>query len=149
MKTMRFICTCIKNWSHFEPYKLDFLNPLTHKRNHADLNPDFNRVLCLSVLSETDSPLCGHCLHHVLIPSTSHWCARVDRCGHVFYQPLTLKEIIMFYENYLFDAVEIVLNWELHEENFANAVNDQAQLMAGVTPEDVIHSNIPVTTRHT
>jgi len=42
----------------------------------------------------------------------------------------------MDYENYILDALEMVMAWELPEEEFADAVNDQARLMAGLTPED-------------
>ena len=34
-------------------------------------------------------------------------------------------------ENYIIDALEIVSSWDLPEEDFAEAVNDQARLMAG------------------
>jgi hypothetical protein len=39
------------------------------------------------------------------------------------------------YENQLLDAIETVSAWELPEEEFADAVNAQAKLMAGV-PSD-------------
>ena len=42
----------------------------------------------------------------------------------------------MDYENYILDALEMVMAWELPDEEFADAVNDQARLMAGLTPED-------------
>jgi hypothetical protein len=42
----------------------------------------------------------------------------------------------MDYENYILDALEMVMTWELPDEEFADAVNDQARLMAGLTPED-------------
>ena len=42
----------------------------------------------------------------------------------------------MDYENYILDALEMVMAWNLPEEEFADAVNDQARLMAGLTPED-------------
>ena len=40
-------------------------------------------------------------------------------------------------ENLILDALEIVLSWDLPEEDFAGAVNDQAMLMAGVNPDDI------------
>jgi hypothetical protein len=43
----------------------------------------------------------------------------------------------MDYENYILDALEMVMTWELPDEEFADAVNDQARLMAGLTPEDI------------
>jgi hypothetical protein len=42
----------------------------------------------------------------------------------------------MDYENYILDALEMVMTWELPDEEFADAVNDQARLMAGLTSED-------------
>ena len=36
------------------------------------------------------------------------------------------------YEDYITDAVEIVSAWEVPEEEFARAVNDQARLLAGM-----------------
>ena len=43
----------------------------------------------------------------------------------------------MTYHDYLRDALEMVLAWDLPEEELADAVNDQARLMAGVPPEDI------------
>jgi hypothetical protein len=43
----------------------------------------------------------------------------------------------MTYENQILDALMIVSAWDLPEEDFADAVNDQARLMAGIDPEDV------------
>ena len=42
----------------------------------------------------------------------------------------------MDYENYILDALEMVMAWELPEEDIPKAVNDQARLMSGLTPED-------------
>ena len=39
-------------------------------------------------------------------------------------------------EEYLLDAVAIVSASEVPEEEFADAVNSQARLMAGVSPHD-------------
>ena len=41
----------------------------------------------------------------------------------------------MDYEIYLPDAVDMVSAWEICEEDFAQAVNDQARLMAGMDLE--------------
>ena len=43
----------------------------------------------------------------------------------------------MNYENYILDAIEIVGAWDLPEEDLADAINDQARLMAGVNPDDI------------
>ena len=40
-------------------------------------------------------------------------------------------------ENYILDAIEMVSAWDLPEEDLADAVNDQAMLMAGVNPDDI------------
>ena len=40
------------------------------------------------------------------------------------------------YENYLIDALDMVAAWELPEEDLADAVNAQARLMAGISPDD-------------
>ena len=40
----------------------------------------------------------------------------------------------MTYENQILDALIIVSAWDLPEEDFADAVNDQAMLMAGIDP---------------
>jgi hypothetical protein len=47
----------------------------------------------------------------------------------------------MNYEDYLQDAIELVNAWEIPEEDFAQAVNDQARLMCGINLE--ISSNLP------
>ena len=38
----------------------------------------------------------------------------------------------MNYEDYIPDALLLVSAWEIAEEDFAQAVNDQARLMAGM-----------------
>lgn len=43
----------------------------------------------------------------------------------------------MNYQNYLLDAVDVVLAWEVPEESFAEVVNAQACLMAGLCPEEI------------
>ena len=40
-------------------------------------------------------------------------------------------------ENHILDALEIVSAWDVPDEDFADAVNDQAMLMAGVNPDDL------------
>jgi hypothetical protein len=45
-------------------------------------------------------------------------------------------------ENYILDAVEIVSAWDLSDEGFAQAVNDQARLMAGVNPDELWETQV-------
>ena len=40
-------------------------------------------------------------------------------------------------QDYILDALEIVSAWDVPDEDFADAVNDQARLMAGVDPDDI------------
>jgi len=40
-------------------------------------------------------------------------------------------------QDYITDALEIVSAWDVPDEDFAQAVNDQARLMAGVSPDDL------------
>ena len=40
-------------------------------------------------------------------------------------------------QDYILDAIEIVSSWGLPEEDLADAINDQAMLMAGVNPDDI------------
>ena len=41
-------------------------------------------------------------------------------------------------ENYILDALEIVSAWQdIPDEDFAQVVNDQARLMAGVNIDDI------------
>lgn len=40
-------------------------------------------------------------------------------------------------EDYILDALDIVSAWNLPDEDFAQSVNDQAMLMAGVNPDDM------------
>jgi hypothetical protein len=42
----------------------------------------------------------------------------------------------MHTEDYIFDALEIVSVWDIPDEDFAQAVNDRAKLMSGISPED-------------
>jgi len=39
-------------------------------------------------------------------------------------------------EAHLSDAIETVSDWDLPEEDFADAVNAQARLLAGIEPEE-------------
>ena len=39
-------------------------------------------------------------------------------------------------QNYLCDAIDVVLSWEIPEEGFADAVKAQACLMAGISPDE-------------
>jgi hypothetical protein len=49
-------------------------------------------------------------------------------------------------ENHLSDAIEAVSAWDLPEEDFADAVNAQAKLMAGIPVEEpwCIDSDTPI-----
>ena len=49
----------------------------------------------------------------------------------------------MDYQQYLQDAIELVEAWEVPEEDFAQAVNDQARLMCGSNLEH--SSDLPLT----
>lgn len=40
--------------------------------------------------------------------------------------------------NYLLDAYDIVSAWELPDEDFAEAVRQQALLMAGIDPSEIL-----------
>jgi len=42
----------------------------------------------------------------------------------------------MDYEDYISEALELVLAWDLPEDTLADAVNEQAKLMAGYYPEE-------------
>lgn len=42
----------------------------------------------------------------------------------------------MYFQYYLLDAIDLVLARELPDEVFADAVTDQASLMARVNPEE-------------
>ena len=43
-------------------------------------------------------------------------------------------------ENYILDALEMVSAWDLPDEDFAQAVNDQAHLMRGLNPDDFLET---------
>jgi hypothetical protein len=42
----------------------------------------------------------------------------------------------MEYEDYIPEALDLVLAWDLPEDALADAVNEQARLMAGYYPEE-------------
>ena len=42
----------------------------------------------------------------------------------------------MTYENQILDAL-LFLDWDLPEEELADAINDQVMLMAGVSPDEL------------
>ncbi len=44
----------------------------------------------------------------------------------------------MNYQNYLIDAVNDVLSWDIPDESLAEAVTAQASLMAKVNPDEMI-----------
>ena len=43
----------------------------------------------------------------------------------------------MHTEDYILDALETVSAWDIPDEDFADAVNAQARLMAGVHPDEL------------
>ena len=43
----------------------------------------------------------------------------------------------MTFENQILDALMIVSAWDIADEDFADAVNDQAMLMAGAKQDDL------------
>ena len=47
-------------------------------------------------------------------------------------------------EHYISTAIDLFLAWNVPDEDFAHAVNDQARLMAGIDPDDLweAHSEI-------
>ncbi|HMW40482.1 MAG TPA: hypothetical protein PKD57_13830 [Saprospiraceae bacterium] len=44
----------------------------------------------------------------------------------------------MNYQNYLIDAVNDVLSWDIPDESLAEAVRAQASLMARVNPDEIM-----------
>jgi hypothetical protein len=46
----------------------------------------------------------------------------------------------MEYQDYLQDALDLVDAWEIPEEDFPQAVNDQARLMCGLALEPSIYN---------
>ena len=43
----------------------------------------------------------------------------------------------MSFDQYITTALETVSAWNVPDEDFADVVNDQAMLMAGVNPDDI------------
>lgn len=43
----------------------------------------------------------------------------------------------MYFENFLLDAINVVLAWDISDEYFSQAVKDQAGLMARINPEEI------------
>jgi hypothetical protein len=41
-------------------------------------------------------------------------------------------------ENYILEAIELVSAWDLPDEEFGQAVSDQARLMSGINPDDLV-----------
>ena len=39
-------------------------------------------------------------------------------------------------EDYIPEALEMVSAWDIPDEQLADAINDQAKLMSGITPEE-------------
>jgi hypothetical protein len=50
----------------------------------------------------------------------------------------------MNYENYILDAVEIVGAWDLPEDELADAINEQARLMASVDHDEYLDNLIDI-----
>jgi len=48
----------------------------------------------------------------------------------------------MDYEDYIADALDMVLAWDLPEECLPDAVNAQARLMAGLFPDDRTEASV-------
>ena len=46
----------------------------------------------------------------------------------------------MYYQDLIPDALELVSAWDVPDEDFAQAVNDQAKLMSGMTCEEILGS---------
>ena len=42
----------------------------------------------------------------------------------------------MHIEDYIPEAIDLVSAWDIPDEDFAQTVNDQARLMAGVPPDE-------------
>ena len=43
-------------------------------------------------------------------------------------------------ENYISTAIDLALAWNVPDEDFAQAVNDQARLMAGINPDELLEA---------
>ena len=44
-------------------------------------------------------------------------------------------------EDYIADALEIVSSWDVSDDEFADTVNAQARLMAGIHPDEFWEGN--------
>ena len=44
----------------------------------------------------------------------------------------------MFYQDQILDALEIVSAWDVPDESFTQVVIDQAKLMSGMSPEEIL-----------
>ena len=42
--------------------------------------------------------------------------------------------------DYILDAIDLVLAWDVPDEDFAQVVNDQAKLMSGIPSEEILES---------
>ena len=45
-------------------------------------------------------------------------------------------------ENHILDALLIILASDVPDEELADAVNDQARLMAGINPEEILETSL-------
>ena len=43
--------------------------------------------------------------------------------------------------DYIIEALEIVSAWDIPDEDFAQIVTDQAKLMSGIPPEDILEGH--------
>ena len=58
------------------------------------------------------------------------------------YRPLDDGYVGTVYcQDLILNALEIVSAWDITDEDFAQAVNDQAKLMAGVPPEELLEAH--------
>ena len=48
----------------------------------------------------------------------------------------------MQYQDCLIEALEIVSAWDVPDEDFAQAVNDQARLMSGMNPDELWNHHV-------
>jgi hypothetical protein len=45
------------------------------------------------------------------------------------------------FEQYIQEALLMVSAWEIPDDEFAQVVNDQAKLLAGIPPEDILEDH--------
>ena len=43
----------------------------------------------------------------------------------------------MNFENYIFDALEMVMAWDVQDENFEQVLNDQVRRLSGINIDDI------------